>query len=993
MMVDRSETRPLREWLNPRLINSPFVQPQSPSAPWSTPRIQSTRVNQLREQRITVHDLSSRTINPNRNRRLRSSVKRPLTRNNDERPTETSSTQTNQNQFEVDQQNVQIHTYNDPMEERIACEITMSYVSTTASDREEIIVIQQYSSGETSMVYRGYLTKGETFTFKSQRRPTSSLSLAFYAEGTLASTIKECCEFKCVPAHLNIDEQKRFHFKEIKKANPCEKCRKENAEKFLQNNEKNTLLVPRNKKPATNYFQPPTHLPTSSDKHQQDKKSSKAKKSKPQKQDVSSNHHHHQTETTTAPTNPSEAEKPSEEKPNDATEDADDSNTITIDTSNFDIQQILQMFLAGNSSTGTRHQKSVENFCYIIESQISISTDEQQTLRGLINLGYTFDDINSQESIDFLKKITKEKIILILSKTSMENLSKPIREEPYLCGIYVIDATKTISSDSNFYRGAFHNIADLCKQLENDLPFLMYHLTSFNSMPANQSGLRTLTYVQALKNILLQTDGTQDSKRDMINFCREEYAENDLQLRFIDEFEKNFQVHEAIQWYLREETFLYKMLTRALRAFDPDILYKLRYFIQHLHNQLKSTNDTSPLMVYRTLRVQKEHYDNMKNNPGGLLSFNEFVLLERNLTKIQPPPINKDWKLLHFEISLGSGIVRCNHPTKPDEILLTFGTLFRIDKIEPIDEDTFHVKLTTNNDILKAGELMTKDINDSINSSIPLVSMLQLMKHRKSTGYMEYFCSLLIDDPQVINDQSANITLGGILHSLGTHHYERKHYEQALDHLQNSLKTYIRFLPADHVKLSPTYNNIGSIYHKLGQHERALEYHKKAYEMQKNSSEPDMDSVSSYAGNIASILSKLGQYKEAIPYLEIELQIKQKLHPNLKHPEVAVKYFNLAGAQYRAHLYSEALNNYEKCLQIELKCHTADNPTVATSYFNMATALEKLGRLQEAKDAVEQAIQRLLLTKKEDNEEIQMQRKYLEYIEKKLWMKNLFDQQ
>ncbi len=54
---------------------------------------------------------------------------------------------------------------NVPIEERLACEITMSYASKTTvtaekSSREEIIVMQRYSTGETSLVYRGYLTKG-----------------------------------------------------------------------------------------------------------------------------------------------------------------------------------------------------------------------------------------------------------------------------------------------------------------------------------------------------------------------------------------------------------------------------------------------------------------------------------------------------------------------------------------------------------------------------------------------------------------------------------------------------------------------------------------------------------------------------------------------------------------------------------------------------------------------------------------------------------------
>jgi hypothetical protein len=135
------------------------------------------------------------------------------------------------------------------------------------------------------------------------------------------------------------------------------------------------------------------------------------------------------------------------------------------------------------TSRMTRHSKSVENFCYILENHLPISNDEQQTLRGLINLGFTFDGVNSKESIEFLKKIVNERIILILSKTSMENLSKPIQDEPLLCAIYVIDSSEKNSFDSKFYRGSFPDITRFCKQLESDLQLLAYDLTSICSIP------------------------------------------------------------------------------------------------------------------------------------------------------------------------------------------------------------------------------------------------------------------------------------------------------------------------------------------------------------------------------------------------------------------------------------------------------------------------------------------------------------------------------
>jgi tetratricopeptide (TPR) repeat protein len=377
----------------------------------------------------------------------------------------------------------------------------------------------------------------------------------------------------------------------------------------------------------------------------------------------------------------------------------------------------------------------------------------------------------------------------------------------------------------------------------------------------------------------------------------------------------------------------------------------------------------------------------MKENQGSILSFNEFIFLDKTPSTIEPSPLNIDSKLVHFQIILGNGV--SIHDIE-NEVLLTIGTIFRIDKVEEINQFTFNVKLTTNDQILKAGQVITTSLRDAVRAPFPLVRMIKLMKQRELINYIEYFSLILIDDPQVMEDETSNLILGASLHYLGNHYYQTKQYEQALNYFNNSLKIYLRVLPSNDVRLTPTYNNIGSIYHRQDLNEKALEYHLKAYQIQKNSKDPDMDSISAYVGNIASVIMKLGRYKEAIIYLELDLQIKQKIHSNTNHPDIAVKYHNLAAAQYRIHQYEEALINYEKCLQIELKCHSDEKTTVAVTYYNMATTLEELGRLQEAKEAVENAIKRLLLTKNEDDEQIQMHKKYLQRLEQKIWMKNVF---
>jgi hypothetical protein len=111
-------------------------------------------------------------------------------------------------------------------------------VKTENPVRDEIVVMQQHSTGENLVVYRGFLAKDgkqikehkyeilfdvETFSFKSQRRPTSALSLAFYAKGFIDSVVNDCCEFKYGRRKQHTNESSQFRVERVRKASPCEK--------------------------------------------------------------------------------------------------------------------------------------------------------------------------------------------------------------------------------------------------------------------------------------------------------------------------------------------------------------------------------------------------------------------------------------------------------------------------------------------------------------------------------------------------------------------------------------------------------------------------------------------------------------------------------------------------------------------------------------------------------------------------------------------------
>lgn len=639
-----------------------------------------------------------------------------------------------------------------------------------------------------------------------------------------------------------------------------------------------------------------------------------------------------------------------------------------------------------------RHEKSVENFIYILDNNLQISHEDKRKLRGLINFGLIFDDINNEKCKEFINHITHEQIIMILSKTSMQNLDTSIKNTSQVRLIYVIGNTNDSSINFEKIQGIYSNISSVCHQLENDIKSITNDLTTISTVAANDTSDSTFAYIQILKDILLEIDEHTDLKKEMLDFCRHEYTGNDIQLKYIDEFEHHFRPDEAIKWYIREETFVYKMLQRAFKIPDPDILYKLRFFIQHLHRQLKSNISPTPITVYRSQYLSKDDFDMILKNHNGFLSFNQFLFTTKDkiIPKQESINIDIEYKLVLFQMELGITTPKLSLETNPEKVLLTTATTFHILNIEQKDKEIPIIKLISNDDISKSVHDITKDIRESTRGSFPLIRMAKLMKHMEFIQHTEYFCNILMNDSMAKNNEAANLIVGGLFHILCSFYYEQEEYDHALEQLEKSLQVYLRVLSPNDIKLTPTYNNIGSIYHKQGLDDQALQFHKKAYDIQIKSSNPDPDSIAAYAGNIASVLIKQGKYEEAIPYLQRDLQIRQHLYPNNDDLNLAVKYHNLAGVQFRINKYAEALENYKKCLDIELKIHPSNHPTVSVTYYNMATTLEGLGQLEEAIETIQKARQRLLLTRNENDEEVEMHNEYEKRLQQKLWVKSLF---
>jgi hypothetical protein len=213
---------------------------------------------------------------------------------------------------------------------------------------------------------------------------------------------------------------------------------------------------------------------------------------------------------------------------------------------------------------------------------------------------------DSEQCIEYITKIKLEKVFLIVSGSLSETVIPLTHTLPQIAGIFIyccdIEYHRKWSESFNAIRGVYTELASICADLEKITSYSASELiginyaSGFSSVTA--SAVQTIAaikhhhqeanfmYSELMKDILIKFPSTPRCKKEMINYCLLEYMDNCTQQRVIQEFNNTYTKEKVIMWYSRD-CFLYRLLNKALREQDVDALYKMRYFIRELNQQIQ----------------------------------------------------------------------------------------------------------------------------------------------------------------------------------------------------------------------------------------------------------------------------------------------------------------------------------------------------------------------------------------------------------------------
>ncbi|CAF1135549.1 unnamed protein product [Rotaria sordida] len=381
---------------------------------------------------------------------------------------------------------------------------------------------------------------------------------------------------------------------------------------------------------------------------------------------------------------------------------------------------------------------NLESFaCLWLDQNVNSTQDNlatQKELRQVINHLRTYD--KSDECEKYIRQITKEKVVLIVSGSLGQEIVHRLHDLPQFSACYVFcqDQKRNEQWANKYHKvnGVFVDRTKLVTRISKD-QMSRNKVEDSASISVITSGSQSLQarnaifmWFQLFIEVLLRMHHKSNDRKELLDICKKSYKDNHQEMKIIDEFEKTYKAENAIWWYTRESCF-YRMMNKALRVQDFDMLFAFRFFITDISKQIKSKHEKfirtcdnrNIIRVYRGQIIGNDELELMKNSIGEFLSMNSFLstTLDRStaLDFARATPKRDNLQQIIFEIKIDprletkafADITQISYFQKEDEILIMLGALFRIeqvneDKKERIwvarvslaSEDDYHLKET-----------------------------------------------------------------------------------------------------------------------------------------------------------------------------------------------------------------------------------------------------------------------------------------------------------
>ena len=611
-------------------------------------------------------------------------------------------------------------------------------------------------------------------------------------------------------------------------------------------------------------------------------------------------------------------------------------------------------------SSQNSQKRILDNFIVIwLDSNINeYDTDTQYSINQLQNVVNSFERfVDPEQCIDYLTDIKNVKVFMIVSGSLEQQFVTLIQDIPQLYAIYVLCVHSTAHGrwikDYHKLKGIFSEMKPLCDRLSRDIRETDTNWTSISvvseaSLIDRNQLDQSFMYLQLLKEIILKMQYNEKAKEEFVEFCLEQYIDNESTIAVIGEFEQDYERPSPIWWYTRD-CFIYSMLNKALRTQDIDIIIKMGFFLRDLHRHIEHLHSNidkrTRLIVYRGQGMFNVEFEKIIKSEGGLLSFNNFLstTTDREVAYVRADSSRDNPELTgnFFQMEIDPAISSTPFASLDDvsyfsdsekEILFSMHTVFRIIEMKKLDDRRlWQVKLTLTSDNDEQLKCLTDYIRKEFEEQPEWAKLGHLTLRMGEFDKAEEIFRENLQSPtnsDSIDNACLHARLGVIISAKGDQNI-------ALSHLTKALEIFQKHFPLDHPCLIKIEAQIGGVLWLLGEYPAALSHLTKELEISQKLFPPDDPQLAVSHNNIATLYQAMGDSQTALLHLEKTLDIQQKSLP-LNHPNLAGTHNNIGDLFRSMGSYPTARVHFEKALEIQQKTLPHNHPDLALSHTNIA---------------------------------------------------------
>ncbi|CAF2405286.1 unnamed protein product [Rotaria sp. Silwood2] len=555
--------------------------------------------------------------------------------------------------------------------------------------------------------------------------------------------------------------------------------------------------------------------------------------------------------------------------------------------------------MADSSKLTGKDQTNLEELTVIWVDEYSQDLTTRTRLRCIINFLKVFTHIGS--CIDYIQSVPNEHLFVIVSGQLSSQIIPVIQDLPQVLHV-----------------GTFCDQESLYEKLSNDVN----HYYATHSIPMSclsERSLRDLTkdagdffWFRLFVTALLQMPPSNTAKCDLLKLAREFYCGNEIELRRIDDFERNYDQTRALRWYTSdsERARLDKMNT---------------------------------ITLYRGQYMTMEDFAKLRANISKVVSTNSFLSTSTNSQVAMiyagngcSPP-NMHSVLFQITVDLNTLSKKNQHPfadisaysqfTDEQEVLFSLAAMFRI---EGVVEQSNHMWLA---------KLIFIDSTEEMEEMHKLSEYLGIYSHESTTlanlaqilFLMSDYCRAISFCQKILSEMPDNLPLA--IHCLNIMGESYKNEPTlALQSFEQALELQLKYNPTDRKSLATIYNNLGFAHRRLrSNNEIVIHYYEKALEMYVTDSDPeniDWCLVATFLNNMVTA-DPTSDSNLALKREQLVLDIRLKFLP-LSHPLVASTHTVLADIYSSRSEFDEALEHYNEALRIKLRYLPNEHVSIAS---------------------------------------------------------------